>query len=137
LATLLGKEINQEMKMFEDQDKKGGGLTNASNEDNIIYPTIIDQLLERLHKELEEKNAANVADALVGCSNKSHSSKVAEQHKPSGETVDGACEWRSYGRETSSDMLLIPWGKYDAGISDDGIVKRSTISSKGNPHITI
>lgn len=72
--------------MSEDQDKNGGGLTNASNEDNIIYPNTIDQLLEWLHKELEEKNTANVADALVGCSYKSRSSKVAEEHKPSGRT---------------------------------------------------
>lgn len=77
-----GKEINQEIKIPKDQDKNGkGGLTNASNEDNNLRPTTIDQLPKAFHEKLEE-NAANVVATLGGCSFKSCSNKVAEQHKP-------------------------------------------------------
>jgi F420-0:gamma-glutamyl ligase len=77
LATQLEKEISQEIKMPEDQGNNGkSDLIDASNADNVIHPTTIDQLPERLRKELEERNAAKAAAVLVGCSFKGHSSKV-------------------------------------------------------------
>jgi hypothetical protein len=36
LATLLGKKINQEIKMPEDQANNGGDLSDAYTKDNII-----------------------------------------------------------------------------------------------------
>lgn len=53
-----------------------------SNEENILYPTTIGKLLERLHKELKKKNTSNVAATLASFWFKGRSSKVAEQHKP-------------------------------------------------------
>ena len=77
--TPLGKKkkINQEADMGYDQTKNRGDLTKASNEENIIHPTTLDQLPKVLRKEVEAKNAANVA----ACSFKTRSSKVAEQDK--------------------------------------------------------
>ena len=70
LATLIGrkkKKINQEADTVDDQPKNVGDLTKASNVENIIYPTTLNQLPEALHKEVEAKNATNVALALAAC----------------------------------------------------------------------
>lgn len=82
--TLLGKEDQSEYKMPEDQGNNGkGDFSDASNEENILHPTTIDQLPWALRKELKAKSAANVAAALAGCSFKHRSSKVAEElNKP-------------------------------------------------------
>jgi hypothetical protein len=55
--------------MLEDHDNNGkGDLINPSNEENIIHPATIDQLLEELRKMVEEKNIAKLAAALSSCS---------------------------------------------------------------------
>lgn len=64
--------------MQDNQAKDGGDLTSASNESNVLRPTTLDQLPEDLRKEVEAKNATNVAATLAACSSKTHSSKVAE-----------------------------------------------------------
>jgi hypothetical protein len=81
LATPLGKKkINQEAHMA-DYKPKDGEITKSSDEDNIIRPITLDQLLEYLRKDVEAKNAANVAAALATCLFKTCSSKVDEQDK--------------------------------------------------------
>jgi hypothetical protein len=55
--------------MLEDHDNNGkGDLINPSNEENIIHPVTIDQLLEELHKMVEEKNVAKLVASLSSCS---------------------------------------------------------------------
>jgi hypothetical protein len=67
--------------MPEDQYNSGtGDLTSASNENNIIHLTAIDQLIENLHKDLEAKNAASGYSSR-GCTLKLPSSTVATQYK--------------------------------------------------------
>jgi hypothetical protein len=67
--------------MPEDQDNnRTGDLTSASNENNIIHLTTIDQLIENLHKDLEAKNAAS-GYSSSGCTLKQRSITVATQYK--------------------------------------------------------
>ena len=69
--------------MPEDQDNnRKDDLTNVSNEKNIIHPTTVDHLLEHICQMVEEKNAANVAAALVSCSQERRSSTTTTQFKP-------------------------------------------------------
>lgn len=69
--------------MPEDQDNNGkGGLTDASNEENILHPTTIDRLLEALRKDSEAKNTTIVEAVVPSYSFKQRSNKVAEQFKP-------------------------------------------------------
>jgi peptidyl-tRNA hydrolase len=63
------------------QTNNRGDLTDASNMANILRPTTLDQLPEHLCKDVEAKDAANVAAALAAYSFKSRSSKVAKQDK--------------------------------------------------------
>jgi hypothetical protein len=64
-----------------DDKPKDGEITKSSSEDNIIHPTTLDQLPKYLCKDVEAKNAANVAAALATCLFKTRSSKMVEQDK--------------------------------------------------------
>jgi hypothetical protein len=67
--------------MYEDKyNNLMGDLTSVSIEENIIHRTTIDQLLESIRKDLEER--CYVAADLAGCSFKPRSSTVAEQYNP-------------------------------------------------------
>jgi len=83
LGTPLGKK-DQEFKMPGEQDNSGtGDLTSASNKNNIIHLTTIDQLLENLRKDLGDKEYCQCGGySSRGCAFKQRSSTVATQYKP-------------------------------------------------------
>ena len=65
--TPLGQEDQSASNVSEEHNKEGDP-TDLFNPNNIIHPTMIDQLPEDLRKMVEEKNATNLQAALAICS---------------------------------------------------------------------
>ena len=66
-STHLEEENQSRGRYGGHQPKNVGDLTKASNVENIMYLTTLDQLLEVLRKQVEATNATNVALAFAAC----------------------------------------------------------------------
>jgi hypothetical protein len=75
-----GEKDQSTIKMSEDHSNNmtEGDPTDPFNPANIIHLTAMDQLLEDLHKLVEEKNAANLVAALASCSVDRHGGAVTQ-----------------------------------------------------------